>query len=135
MSELNERELVAPCGINCAVCLGYLREKNHCPGCRALGGHDSDYIVKCIIRNCETFKDGNAIYCYECERFPCRRMKQLDKRYSTRYQTSLFHNLNTIRDSGIGEFLNRERERWTCAVCGGTVCIHRGYCFSCGQKP
>ena len=26
--------LIAPCGMNCAVCLGYLREKNKCPGCQ-----------------------------------------------------------------------------------------------------
>ena len=27
-------ELIAPCGMNCGICYGYLREKNKCPGCR-----------------------------------------------------------------------------------------------------
>ncbi len=26
--------LIAPCGMNCGTCLGYLREKNKCVGCR-----------------------------------------------------------------------------------------------------
>ncbi len=26
--------LIAPCGMNCGICLAYLRTKNVCPGCR-----------------------------------------------------------------------------------------------------
>ena len=25
--------LIAPCGMNCILCWGYIREKNRCPGC------------------------------------------------------------------------------------------------------
>jgi hypothetical protein len=48
MKENNKRkELVAPCGMNCGICIAYLREKNKCPSCRGddinksitLGGH------------------------------------------------------------------------------------------------
>ena len=28
-------ELIAPCGMDCGLCMGYLREKNTCGGCRA----------------------------------------------------------------------------------------------------
>ncbi|MFZ3074083.1 MAG: hypothetical protein WA093_03070 [Minisyncoccales bacterium] len=58
--------LIAPCGMNCALCMAYLREKNHCPGC---GGEAIGACQKCTIKNC-----------------------------------------------------------------GGTVCVHRGYCSKCGNK-
>jgi len=27
---------------------------------------------------------GNALFCCECEKYPCRRLKQLDNRYRTK---------------------------------------------------
>ncbi|MDD5456566.1 MAG: hypothetical protein PHV30_05985 [Candidatus Margulisbacteria bacterium] len=35
--------LIAPCGMNCAICLGYLREKNKCPGCSETDAYESGY--------------------------------------------------------------------------------------------
>lgn len=32
MERIN-RNLIAPCGMNCGVCIAYLREKNRCQGC------------------------------------------------------------------------------------------------------
>ena len=29
-----EKELIAPCGMNCGICKYYYREKDKCPGCR-----------------------------------------------------------------------------------------------------
>lgn len=124
--------LIAPCGMNCAGCLAFQREKKHCPGCRTASGHPSASISACIIRNCATFADGDAEYCFACEKFPCKRLKALDKRYRTRYQMSMIENLANIREYGIEEFARHERVRWACCECGGTICIHRGRCKTCG---
>jgi hypothetical protein len=121
-------KLVAPCGMNCAVCTGFLRKKKPCPGCSSLNG---EHNRKCSIRSCKNLKGR---YCYSCETFPCRRLKQLDTRYKKNYGTSLLENLGTIRSQGVRRFLKSEEERWTCPVCGGTISIHDRTCRSCGMK-
>ena len=126
--------LIAPCGMNCGICMGYLRTKNHCPGCRVDGEGKNEFCVTCIIKNCDTFKESKAKYCYECKKYPCRRMKQLDKRYRTRYGMSMFENLANIEKDGIREFVKKERKRWTCKKCGGTINVHRWNCYNCGAK-
>ncbi len=42
--------LITPCGMNCALCLGYLREKNRCNGCN---NSNIRYCVNCRIKNCD----------------------------------------------------------------------------------
>ena len=134
MEPRDELSLIAPCGMNCGVCIGYLREKKKCPSCR--GPDESKPVTrwKCKIKNCPTFQEGNPEFCFECEVFPCSRMKTLDKRYRTKYNMSMVENLENIKNSGIAAFLESERLRWTCPECGGTICVHRGYCYSCGEK-
>ncbi len=127
--------LIAPCGINCAICLAFIREKNHCPGCREEDENKSKSCLSCIIINCETIKNNSSKFCYECEKYPCKRLKQLDKRYRTRYAMSMLENLEYIKTSGLPAFVERENERWRCRKCGGLMCVHRGYCLTCGPEP
>ena len=129
---LPDPSLIAPCGMNCALCLGYQRKKNTCPGCRngALG--DSSFCRKCIIRNCETVKASASGFCFECGKYPCSRLKNLDKRYRTKYGMSMLENLNHIKTAGMGLFLKNQMEKWTCPTCGGLLCVHRPTCLTCG---
>ena len=129
-----KEELIAPCGMNCGICLGYLRQKNHCPGCRVNLANQSAYRGRCIIRNCEAIKTNRSGLCFECAAYPCRRLKQLDKRYRTKYAMSMIENLASIQEIGLAAFVEREKERWRCAKCGGTICVHRGYCYDCGER-
>jgi len=124
-------QLIAPCGMNCGICLAYLRKERKCPGCR---GVDTDKPItrsRCIIKNCEIIKQSRSGFCFECEKYPCRRLKQLDKRYRTKYSMSMIENLNSIKEIGLSTFLENEKERWHCAQCGGVICVHRGYCLQC----
>lgn len=131
-------KLIAPCGMNCRLCLGYIREKNRCPGCRMVdtkGGKKSEYRNRCRIRNCEPIKSGRIKYCSEgCGKFPCARLKQLDKRYTTRYGMSMIDNLEMIHEFGIRHFIRNEKEKWSCPQCGGIICVHRPACVFCGNK-
>ncbi|MDD3168863.1 MAG: DUF3795 domain-containing protein [Eubacteriales bacterium] len=124
---------IAPCGMNCAICLGYLREKNKCSGCNSIDGSMPNYCGKCIIRKCKTIADNKSGFCYECGKYPCLRLRQLDKRYRTRYGMSMLENLTHIRDFGIDDFLRKEEERWKCKSCGATVCVHRKFCLHCKE--
>ena len=126
--------LIAQCGMNCSVCIAYLRGKNKCPGCRLFNKSEPVTIAKCRIKNCTAFKRSKSKFCFECKEFPCKLIKQMDKRYRTRYNMSTIENLNNIKKLGMREFIKNEKIRWTCSQCGGIICVHRGYCYSCGKK-
>jgi hypothetical protein len=134
MASLNTYSLIAPCGINCGICAAHLRDKNPCPGCRAPDASKPVTRLRCKIKTCRTFRNGNAKYCFECKDFPCDVLEHLDKRYRTKYNMSEIENLDYIRDNGIRKFLKYEEKRWTCPRCGGTICVHKGYCVECGKK-
>ncbi|MFZ2456056.1 MAG: DUF3795 domain-containing protein [Candidatus Altiarchaeia archaeon] len=125
---------IAPCGMNCGICTAFLREKNKCPGCRLFSAKEPVSIARCKIRNCVVIQKGIAKFCFECEKYPCKNLKHLDKRYRTRYNMSEIENLEYIKKNGIRKFIKNEKIRWSCSRCGGTICVHKGYCYSCGEK-
>ena len=133
---MNE-ELVAPCGMNCAVCSGYVAGQHdvksigirmpYCTGCRP-----RDKKCAFLKKKCRLLLDGDVKYCYECEDFPCERLEHLDRRYRTHFRMSMIKNLEYIRDNGINKFLEKEQEKWKCPTCSGVICCHNGICFECG---
>jgi hypothetical protein len=131
MQSLNKTSLIAPCGMNCGICMAYLREKNTCPGCRLFDRKKPVSIARCKIKNCEVVQKGKVKFCFECESFPCGRVRHLDKRYRTRYAMSMIENLENIQRNGIRKFLQSEKVRWACPDCGGPICVHNRYCYSC----
>lgn len=115
-----KKELIAPCGMNCGLCLHYLRAKNKCPGCFS-GRKVSGACIKCGIKLC---KKRKGEYCFDCEEFPCERIKRLDKRYRERYGMSEIENLKAIKEKGIDCFLKAENKKWVNEE--GTMCVHDG---------
>ncbi len=130
--KMNKKELIAPCGMNCGICTKYLREKNRCPGCREPNEKKPATRWVCKITNCDIFQKNNFEFCFECEKYPCVSLKQLDNRYRTKYCMSMIENLENVKQSGITEFFKIEKERWACSECGGTICVHKKACSSCG---
>jgi hypothetical protein len=134
MQSTEEASLVAPCGMNCGICLAYLRKKNSCPGCR--GPNDKKPItrVRCKIKTCERFLTENAQFCFQCKDFPCPNLKRLDKRYRTKYNMSMIENLEQIKKRGLAKFQAIDKLKWTCSKCGSIICVHTGLCVNCGNK-
>lgn len=130
----DEQSLIAPCGMNCRLCMAYLREKNRCFGCRAVNTWKPVTREKCRIKNCATLRNNKWSFCFRCDAFPCDRIQHLDKRYRTKYHMSMIENLTNIKTLGMKAFLANERKRWTCPACGGTVCVHKGCCAACGKE-
>ena len=126
-----EPKAIAPCGMNCALCLAYQRTKRHCPGCWGEDTNKSESCRSCIIRNCETIQMNGSHFCYDCEKMPCQRLKGLDKRYRTKYGMSMIANLTGIKDQGMDAFLVHQEKKYTCARCGGLLCVHRSRCLTC----
>lgn len=124
---------IAPCGANCATCMGFLRSENRCPGCRMGDDNKPRSCARCVIRNCDELENNHHKYCFECSGFPCKRLIQLDHRYQTNYAFSMIANLRSIAANGLGSFLQTEQERWVCSKCGGVICVHRGFCSECGE--
>lgn len=125
------RLMIAPCGMNCGTCIAFMRPKNTCPGCHVESATKNVSCVNCIIINCELLKKTGSGFCYECGSYPCLRLKQLDKRYRTRYGTSFLDNLKRIRENGIESFLAFEQQRRTCPQCGSSLSVHRNSCLVC----
>lgn len=141
MPELKKmkEELIAPCGMNCAICSSYLARqhdlrkqgimRSYCAGCRPRGKNCTH-----MKNHCDLVGKGLVKYCYDCPDFPCRRLKALDKRYRTNYRMSMIENLEFIRENGVEKLLEKEAEKWRCPNCGGVICCHNGICFECGLE-
>lgn len=129
-----EKALIAPCGMNCGICMAYLREKNRCPGCRGEDINKPASCVGCIVVNCEMIKKSVSGFCYECPDIPCKKIKQLDKRYRTKYRMSMIENLEYIKEHGMEKFLEKEEEKWRCPECHGIISCHVGFCVDCALE-
>jgi hypothetical protein len=125
--------LLAPCGVTCGVCYVYLRKKKPCLGCRAADDAKPGHCRTCKIKTCAA--DQGLDFCYQCASFPCQIIKRLDKSYRQRYQVSLIENGLRLKALGAAAYLQQERDRWTCAQCGGTVNMHDRVCSECGTVP
>ncbi len=131
-----KEEQIAPCGMNCTLCIAYqFREnelnkkgfhKTYCEGCIPRGEH-----CEHMGDHCERLQNGMVRFCFECDSFPCKNLKALDKRYRTKYHMSMIENLERISQEGIVSFLEKEEEIWKCKTCGGTICCHNGLCLNC----
>lgn len=124
---------IAPCGLLCNLCLAFQRSKNRCDGCNSTGEKPL-YCLRCAIKNCEMKKSNASLICYECAGYPCKRLKDLDKRYRTKYGESLIENFRIIKEKGVEEFLKEADKIWKCKACGNYLCVHRGACPRCGAK-
>jgi hypothetical protein len=135
-------ELIAPCGMNCGICKGYLAYTHQVPRVRG----KISYCAGCqprakncyIKRSCKKLTHHEVQSCSECETMPCEKLAHLDKRYRERYGMSMVENLKLLKATGMDEFLKVQAERFRCLSCGGVVCVHDGKCYDCGkiqQKP
>jgi hypothetical protein len=49
----------------------------------------------------ELSKEVKKNFCFKCEKYPCDKLKHLDKRYRTKYVMSMIENLENIKKNGI----------------------------------
>jgi hypothetical protein len=134
MSTTLQNHQIAPCGMNCALCSAFQRDKNTCHGCRIKTGYKAQYCTNCIIANCDKLDDTELNFCYNCKDFPCKRLKQLNTRYVTKYNMSMIDNLTNINEYGLDQFILMEQLKWTCSKCGKLICVHRGCCNNCNKN-
>ena len=127
-----DTKLFAPCGMNCLVCYVHLKDKKPCPGCLNKDNNKPERCKTCKIKNCA--QEKGFTYCYECLYFPCKLIKNLEKSYSKRYNTSLIENSKKVQNDGIYLFLKNEQEKWICKSCSGVISLHDAECSNCKTK-
>lgn len=133
-------ELIAPCGLNCAVCSRYLAFVNkiprtkgvaYCEGCRPGDKHCA--MIKDECRETLALAEGEVDYCCDCDSYPCNKLAHLDKRYRERYGVSIIANLEEIRTLGLAEFIEAQAEKYRCPKCGGLISVHDKKCYKCDK--
>jgi hypothetical protein len=129
----HDTELIAPCGMNCRLCVGYFgytisggKRKKRCIGCEPSGKH-----CAFIKKRCKRLTKKEINYCYECRDFPCSQLEKLDKSYRKRFEMSMIDNLENIRDMGMENFLKQQEKKYRCPNCGDVKCVHTKKCYNC----
>jgi hypothetical protein len=136
-TEPNDRTaLLAPCGMDCAVCSGYLAYTHqlpkhrgaisHCQGCRARSKHCA-YLKS----HCVPLSQHEVTFCHECADFPCARLQKFDARYRSTYGFSPIESLTTIATSGTDALIAEQQLRCGCPKCGDLRSVHNGRCYGC----
>ena len=131
-----DQELIAPCGMNCGVCVGYLnfihdvrkdKYKGQCQGCRPRDKH-----CTFLKQRCDLLKNKKVKFCFECKNFPCEQLLKLDKRYKKKgWDVSFSGNNKRIKEAGLKKFIEEQEKKFQCPKCGGTICIHTKICYDC----
>ena len=129
-------DVIAPCGMNCALCSSYLALTNdlknkgvkmpYCTGCRARNKQ-----CAFLKKSCSRLLKGEVNFCFECPDFPCEQLKTLDVKYKSRYRMSMVDNSRFIKEHGMEKFLEEQEKTWKCPTCSGLVSCHNGLCFNC----
>ena len=134
-SSLISKELIAPCGINCAICSRYLSfvnnlKQSQCIGCRPRGQKCTFLFGKCTGIN-NNILTVDTDFCFECDQYPCKQISRMDNRYRNNYKMSIKDNLDYIKKEGIDKFIDDQYERYRCSKCSGLISIHNKKCFKC----
>ena len=129
MPDAIDPQLLACCGMNCAVCYKHCDSKKKCLGCQSRDDGKPEHCRSCKIKAC--VHDKGISHCFDCVEFPCRWIRTLDKTYTTRYETSLIHNSLTVKKLGVASFMREQREKYRCLQCGGVISLHDGICSEC----
>jgi len=129
--------LIAPCGMNCAICKAYLAYSigvpkkrgsvTHCSGCRI---RNRNCYIK---RGCTKLSKNQIQFCFQCEQMPCQKLEHLDRRYRERYSMSMVSNLRELEENGMDTFLKNQAAKFTCPKCGDVVSVHDCKCYVCNQ--
>jgi len=133
-------QLIAPCGMNCAICSGYLAYKNqprfkgmmaHCRGCRPRNKQCA-FVKKRCADNLKLLH-GEVNFCFECDCFPCEALKRLDAKYRRDFGMSMIDNLVEIRENGLEKFIEKQHQKYVCKRCGELMSVHNGKRFNCDE--
>jgi len=120
--------LIAPCGMDCAICMAHLRTKNPCGDCYT--------PERQRRRNCPIFTCGKVKgrYHHTCDTFPAVGLSSWTNDTGRDWHEYALRTPQRSVWMASVAFVKNERERWTCQECGGTIDVHHWCCFSLWKK-
>ncbi len=130
MPEKIDGQMLSPCGVNCMVCSAHVKTVNQCVGCR-IEGLKPPRCLNCARKRCAEAQQ--VTYCIECPKYPCQRIKPLNRRYLERYKVDLQENARIAVQHEVENLMELEQARWRCSACQGIISQHDGECSECGQ--
>ena len=131
------KNMIAPCGLDCSLCRHAHDPVQPCGGCLGPEGQKYEYCnTWCDVMKCEKYKRYRYRFCDECPDYPCEAIWEKENRYQEKYalKESPIQNLKEIREVGMQTFLQRQKQRFACPVCGDIISVHTGKCRSCGKN-
>ncbi len=133
-----KENLIAPCGMNCAICSKYLAyvnnlNKSQCSGCRPSNKKCIYLLGKCTGINNSIEGTAIAKFCFECGQYPCKEIYRMDTRYRKNYKMSVKGNLDTIKNHCLADFVKSQYKEYHCSKCDGLISIHNKKCFKCDK--
>lgn len=129
-----DTKMFAPCGMNCLLCYKHCytkKTRSPCGGCFHESKGKPEHCRKCKIKDCVQSK--TLTYCYQCNAFPCKLIKNLERSYNQRYQESLIENSMIAKTEGVMQLLHNHASKYQCPACGGIISYHDKVCFECNK--
>ena len=136
MKMLMKSDHIAPCGMNCSLCIHYQSNhldfdevdlnKENCKGCIEKGR-----TCSYLSNHCENIPNFLVRFCYECDVYPCQELIELDEKYKDKNHLSIIENLNMISFLGLDVFIKSENLKWRCSNCNSLICCYNGLCLNC----
>jgi len=100
-----------------------------CHGCKS--DVLSIYCRDCELRTCAESKGLD--YCYECEEFPCQRLENFNHD-KVPHHVMVIINQKVLAERGPEQWLEDQKIRWSCTVCGETFSWYQKTCSKCGSE-
>jgi len=126
---LDNKNLIAPCGLYCGECSGF--QDGLCEGCLSRKGLCLKYTKICNIYSC-CVDERKLSFCSECKDFPC---KKFTKFFNTPvWYNEVTDNLKRIKKIGAEKFLKEQVKR----VEGLIKCAREKgieHCSKCKEWP
>ena len=73
-------EMIAPCGLDCSLCMMAQAKEKPCPGCNGPDENKFFYCSQlCGIMKCQKRKEHNYAFCDECPDYPCEDVMEKEK--------------------------------------------------------
>lgn len=134
MESMDKEDLLAPCGINCAHCRGYLNYKYDAGKGKCIGCRPRDKQCAFLKKKCSHSLGEKIDFCYECPDFPCENLQRINRNYQKHdYLNDFVENNLRIKEVGSEKFKEEQRRKFTCPECGGEFSIHDKKCYQCGK--
>ncbi len=126
MPDKIEAWMLGCCGVLCLCCTAFL--KNSCSGCQNI----NEAAKRRSCQNCRKKACAYAQglhYCYECTKFPCHLLKDLDRRYRIKYGLSPIDDGKQAQID-LMKMLEEKRVKYSCS-CQGIIDQYTSCCSEC----